>query len=216
MPFALAPAPIMLVRSWCLTPSFNLFALYLDRFHGLDDVLIACTTTEIAGDGTANIVIAGIGVIAQQLGGRHQHAGGAVAALKAIFGPERFLQGSELPIPRQPLYRGDGRTIGADGQDRARFHDLPGKHDSAGSAVAGEAANIGARQAQYVAYAVDEEHTRIDVDLVPRSVDGKLDRHCPGLLSGLRRNLACSDLCIHVDSLLPATCCCHSAPALPR
>src|SRR6185436_15422973 len=66
--------------------------------HGGDDVLVARATADLAGDGRADLVRGGIGVLVQQRAARHQHARRAEAALQRMHLMEALLDRVQLPV----------------------------------------------------------------------------------------------------------------------
>src|SRR5262249_54775236 len=145
--------------------------------HGLDDVHVAGAAAEVAGDGPADVVLAGLGVLVQEGIAGHQHAGRTVSALQPVLGHEAFLQGMELAVLLEPFHRHELLAPGLDGEQRARLHRPPIHQDRAGAAVGGVAADVGAGQPEHVAQHVHEQEARLDVGLVRLTVDRKLDQH---------------------------------------
>src|SRR3990172_6167843 len=82
---------------------------------GLDDVVIAGAAAEVAGQTVADLRLPGVGIIAEQAVGRHDHARRAVAALQAVLVPEGGLQGVELLALLQGLDRHDLGAVRLDG-----------------------------------------------------------------------------------------------------
>ena len=72
----------------------------------------------------------------------------------------------------------DGRDVGAvrlDGEHRARLDRPPIDVDGAGAALAGVAADVGAGQVEVLAQGLDEEASRLDVELPGRPIDDERD-----------------------------------------
>src|ERR1700722_16017215 len=53
-------------------------------FHSLDDVLIACATAKVRGQHVEQFLVIDFRIFFQRIGGKHQEAWGAVAALQAV------------------------------------------------------------------------------------------------------------------------------------
>src|SRR5258708_31150380 len=84
----------------------------------LDDVQVAGAAAEIAGDGLADLRLAGIRVARQQRAAGDHHPRRAVATLEAVLLPETFLDGMELAVLLQALHRRDLAAIGLHRQHR--------------------------------------------------------------------------------------------------
>src|SRR5205823_11848799 len=95
-----------------------------------------------------------------------------VAALKAVFLPEAFLQRMEAAVGCEPLDRRDRRADGLDGEDRAGLRAPAVDENRARSALTRIAPDVRACEAQLLAKEVDEEHARVDVALAKLAVDG--------------------------------------------
>src|SRR5713226_3163160 len=144
----------------------------LDRF---DDVHVARAATEVALEALSNLVIGRTRVLRQQIGGRHDHPGRAVAALEAMLVPERLLQRMELAVLGHPFDRGQALAFGLDREHGAALHRLAVDEDRAGPALAGVASDMGTRKAGDVPYVVHEQKPGLDLILVPAAVDGSGD-----------------------------------------
>src|SRR5215471_9009405 len=90
-----------------LASSFRSLALPSSA-HGADDVLVSGAAAEIALKPLPDLLVSGVRVVLEQVGGRHDHAGCAVAALHRVLGVERALHGAERAIG-QALDGGDIR-----------------------------------------------------------------------------------------------------------
>ena len=72
----------------------------------------------------------------------------------------------------------DGRdlaAVGLDREHRARLHGAAVEMDGAGAALAGVAADVRAGQVEVLAQGLDEQPSRLDVELPGRPVDRQLD-----------------------------------------
>src|SRR5688572_21679796 len=114
----------------------------------VDDVLITRAAAQIAGDTFADLALRRRRVVVQQRHCRHDHSRRAEAALKPVLLPEALLQGMQLTLRGKPLDRGDRGAIGLDGEHRARLHAAAIDEHGARAALAGVAADVGAREAQ--------------------------------------------------------------------
>ena len=130
-----------------------------------------------AGIGPADVLVGRVGVLAEERYRGHQHAGCAEAALQRVALPERFLDRMQRTVACQPFHGADLGAIGTGGQHLARFHGQAVHQDRARAAVAGVAADVGAREAGLVADEVHQEEPRLHVERIVRSVDGGLDRY---------------------------------------
>src|SRR6185436_1660042 len=62
------------------------------RLNRVDDVLVAGAAAEVAGDALADLGFGRLRIVVEQVGGRHDHAGRAIAALQTVLFPEAFLE----------------------------------------------------------------------------------------------------------------------------
>src|SRR5712692_8442420 len=108
-----------------LAPTYRSGGLYAHMFrgilHGTDNVLVACAAADVAFERLTNLSFSGVGVVLQKLGGGHNHAGRAEAALQTMFLPEAFLKGVQGAFGRQSLNGGDFTAVGLHCQDGASF-----------------------------------------------------------------------------------------------
>src|SRR4029450_946518 len=111
-----------------------------DRFH---DVLVAGAAAEVPLEGLAHLFVGRVGVLLQEAGGRHDHAGRAVATLETVVAVERVLDRMHLPVGGDPLDRGDLTTLGLEGEERARLHRLAVEQNGARAARRGVATDVG-------------------------------------------------------------------------
>src|SRR3954468_2155235 len=89
-------------------------SLVSGALDGVDDVLVAGAAAEVAGDTLADLALRRRRIVLEHRHGRHDHPRRAVAALQAVFLPERLLQGMQLTVPGEAF---DGRDLGAVGLD---------------------------------------------------------------------------------------------------
>ena len=132
----------------------------LDRLlHRFEDLVVARAAAEIAGKGFLDLGQGRMSHFFHQVGGRHEDAGRAVAALHRARVDERLLQrmqrqdrlghvkpGASSRSRRQPFDRDDLAARGAFGRHQAAHHGHAVQPDRAGAALAFGAAFLGAGQ----------------------------------------------------------------------
>src|ERR1700694_492683 len=150
-----APIPVALMA--ISFPSVPLLGGLLHAgFHGagagcdrLDDVVIAGTAAEIAVELFADgVIVELIGLAVDHVDRRHDHAGGAKAALQTVMLAEGFLHRVQLSAVGDPLDGGDIRPFRLPGEHGAGFARLAADMHDAASALRGVAADMRSRQAQ--------------------------------------------------------------------
>ena len=149
---------------------------------GPDDVLVAGAPAQVALDPFADLGLARVRVLAEQVDRRHDHAGRAEAALQRVALVERLLHRVQRAVRRgEALDRGHLAAVGLHREHRAALHAHAVEQDRAGAAVAGVAADDGADLAERVAQMVDEQGAGCDVVVVTNAVHGDADRRHRGL-----------------------------------
>src|SRR5205085_536358 len=93
-------------------------------FDGVNDLHVACTSAEIAGDGFLDLVARRLGVGVEQGAGGNQHAGRADAALRAAGFEEGLLKRVEAAIARQPFDGDDADVLQLADGDEAGVDDF--------------------------------------------------------------------------------------------
>ena len=119
----------------------------LDGAHAVDRVLdgvVAGAAAEVALEMPRQVLASS----AVKVGGRHDHAGGAEAALEPLRVEERLLHRVQLAVPGQSLDGRDLAALGAEGGDEAAVDRHAVEPDGAGAAVAGVAPLLDAEPAQ--------------------------------------------------------------------
>ena len=144
----------------------------LDR---IDDVHVSGAAAEIPRYRLADLGFAGVRVGGEQRGPGHQHAGGAEAALEAVFLHEALLERAHAVGAGEPLDRADLGAVGLDGQDGARLGGHAVDQHGARAAVRGVAPDVGAGEREFVADQVDEEQAGVDLARVRLAIDGDGD-----------------------------------------
>src|SRR5262249_47392688 len=104
--------------------------------HGLDNIVIPGAAANISFQAVADLFFARIGVLAEQVGRRHNHPRRAITALQAVLLAEGLLHGRELAPLSQPLNRGDFAPVDLDREHGAGLDGLVVHPDRAGAALA--------------------------------------------------------------------------------
>ena len=89
---------------------------------------------------------------------------------------ERLLHGMQLPVRGETLDRGDLGAVGLDAEDGAGLHGDAVEQHGAGAARGRVATDARPREREALAQDVDQQVARLDLELVPRSVDGQGNR----------------------------------------
>ena len=146
---------------------------------GGDDALVAGAAAEVAGDRDPHLLLGRIGIVAQELGQRGQHARRAEAALQAVIVAERLLQRIELVgARREPstvVISWPSACTASIRQERAG---QAVEQDRAGAADAVLAAEMRAGEAERVAQEIGERQPHLDLGLVALAVHRQRDLAC--------------------------------------
>src|SRR4051812_11152394 len=127
-------------------------ALPLGRAEdGVDDVLVPSAAAEVALEAEADVLLARVRILFEQVGGAHDHPGRAVAALQRVLLVERPLHRMQLAVPREPLDRGDVGAFGLHREHGARLDGLAVDVHGARTARRGVTAHVRAGQAESLA-----------------------------------------------------------------
>src|ERR1051326_8508069 len=102
---------------------------------------------------------------------RHNHSRRAVAALKAVLLDERFLHGMKLAPFREPFDRRDFLLVRLHGEEEAGLDQFAVEKERAGAALADNAADVRAREADLLDGKMRQELARLDVFLIPPPID---------------------------------------------
>ena len=146
----------------------------LDRAH---DGGVAGAAADLAGDGLADRLLAGVGVAVEQRPGGHHHPGRAEAALQAVAAHEALLDRVEDAVLLEVLDGAHLVAAGHRGQHRAGLDRLAVHPGHAGAAVAGVAAPVGAGEPELVAQEVHEQQPALDLAGDALAVDGHRHLH---------------------------------------
>ena len=125
-------------------------------------------------------------VVGEQAHGGHHHPGRAVAALEPVLLVERLLERMEIAVVGEPLDRRQLHPVCLDAEQRAGLDRLSVQQHGASAARRGVATDVRAGQPETLAQDVDEELTRLQVELVANAVDNKRDAFHGGLLSAVQ------------------------------
>ena len=142
----------------------------------LDDVVVARAAAEVALEAVPDRFSARRLAIVDQRDGRHHHARRAVSALERVVIVERLLHRVQLPVRGEALDRRDLGAVGLDAEDGARLHRLAVEQHRAGAARGRVAADGRAREREPLTQDVNQQITRLDLELVLRAVDGQGNR----------------------------------------
>src|SRR5690606_24442621 len=116
---------------------------------GFEIVVVGAAPAQIAGHRQTRFLDGGLGIRFQERHGRHDLAGGAVAALRPEFGDEGLLDRMQLAVrPGEALHGGDRLVAHLVGQRGAAVIGDVVDIDGAGAAFAAVAAELGAGEAQ--------------------------------------------------------------------
>src|SRR5229473_1404388 len=141
------PLRYITLRGMLFAPAYRSGGLCAHMFggilHGTDNVLVACAAADVAFERLTNLSFSGVGVVLQKLGGGHNHAGRAEAALQTMFLPKAFLKGVQVALGRQSLNGGDFTAVGLHCQDGASFDSFAIEVNNTRAALRGITANVG-------------------------------------------------------------------------
>src|SRR5712691_1173144 len=120
--------------------------------HGRHDPGIAGTATEVPAEHLDDFSLGRIGIALEEIGERHQDAGGTESALQRVIVLERLLQRVELAVPvGERFYRGHRPALGLHRECEARTHGRAIEQDRAAAADAVLAPHMGAGRAEHMA-----------------------------------------------------------------
>jgi hypothetical protein len=137
--------------------------------------VVARAAAEVAGERLANLILARVGILRQQVGAGHDHARRAVAALEAVVLPEALLHRVQIGFGADALDRRHLGAVGLCRQHGARLDRVAVEVDGASPAVGGVAADVGAREPQVVTQIVHEQEARLHLSGLRLSVHGQRD-----------------------------------------
>src|SRR5712691_12687851 len=124
--------------------------------HGVEDLCVAGAAAEVAREGLADLVVARVGVALEQVGGRHDQARGAEAALDGAALAESLLHRVQPLAFGEPLDRDDAVPVRLRRQHEARTDERAVEQHRAGTALALLAGVLRARQAEPLAEREEE------------------------------------------------------------
>src|SRR5579864_4269549 len=144
----------------------------LDSF---DDVDVAGAAAQVARNAAANVGLRRIWIGREQRLGDHQHARRAEATLQSVLLPEALLQRVELRALGQALNSLYVRPVRLDSEERARFDGDTVQDDSAGAAIGGVAADVGAREVQVLPEKMNQQESRFNLRCVGLTIYRQAD-----------------------------------------
>src|SRR5579859_61332 len=140
--------------------------------HGADDGQVAATTTQVVRQPGANVGLCRARVGVEQDHRLHDHAVGAVAALRRLFLNEGLLEGMELTVNGQAFERRHWLIYGAD-WNAAGSHGAVADMDGARAALAQPAAKARTVEAELIAEHIQQRRVVAGLDVKGLSVDLK-------------------------------------------
>ena len=137
---------------------------------GVDDARLRAAAANIALQELRDFGGVGIGITLEEPDAAHDHAWGAVSALKGAGIDERLLDGVQPAIFLQALDRGDWFTDGGAGGNLAGASRLAANQHRAGAALPFPAAVLAAGEPEFIAQDVEERSLRIVMNGVALAV----------------------------------------------
>jgi len=145
----------------------------LAALDGLDDVVIARATTDVAFEAFPNFLLGGVWMVFEQLHSRHHHARRTETALKAMTLAEGRLHRMQFALVTEPFDRRDLGALRLHSQDRAGFNGATVHVHGTGAALSGVATHVGSGEMQLVADQLDQEGPGININLNGTPVHGE-------------------------------------------
>src|SRR5690606_15589782 len=75
------------------------------------DVLVSGAAAQISFETVPHLLVARVGVLGEQIDGRHDHPGRTEAALQGVLLTERLLDRMQAAVLREPFDGGDGVSV---------------------------------------------------------------------------------------------------------
>ena len=151
---------------------------------GLDDVVVAGATTEVALKADAYVFLAWRGILFQDTDGCHDHARCAIAALETMVLHEGLLHRVHLATLRQSFDGDDITTVGLHGEHGAALHGFTVHMHGARAATGSVATDIGAGETEVLSDVLHQQSAWLDVTVAAHAVHFHGDFH--GLLTSFR------------------------------
>src|SRR5687767_7822418 len=136
------------------------------------DVLVSGAAAQIAGERLTDLLVRGMGALAQEARERHEKARRAEAALQAVMLAKRLLQRIQRVAIGEPFHRLDVAAVHLRGKEQTRANRRAIQDDRAGAAHAVLAAQMRPGQLEIVAQEVGERLAHFHRALVRAPVDG--------------------------------------------
>ena len=152
--------------------------LFAGGLHGRDDVGVSAAAADVAVHGLLDVVIGGADGFFEESDGRHDLAGGTVAALVSVVLDEGSLHGVKIVRLADAFDGGDLVHRVHDGEGEAGVHAAAVDVYGAGAALAVVATLLCAGHVEVFAQAVEQRGARVDVQVVLFAVDAQSDRDC--------------------------------------
>src|SRR5262245_29874670 len=145
--------------------------------HGSDDAIVRAAAAEIAVEALAHLLLARPRIGIEQCLRAHDHAVGAVAALRRLLADEGALERVRFVDRAQPLDGGDtGIAERPDLGDAGADWPPVGQH-RAGAALGKAAAELGAVELEIVAQNIEQRRVRLGRHRPAHAVDVQADGH---------------------------------------
>src|SRR5687767_5536348 len=142
----------------------------------LHDVDVAGAAAEVAGDRMSDLVVSGVGVLAEKDVTSHQHSGCTEAALQAMLLVEPVLKWIQFSVLFETFDCQDVSAIRLHGERGARLDRAPVHYDRARAAVTRVATDVRSSETQRLAQEMDQQQTRFDFRGAFDSVDVYFNR----------------------------------------
>ena len=143
----------------------RLFPGFPDRACGAEDRrhdwVVAGAAADVARQHVAHFRFRWVRVAAEEVGGRHQDAGGAEAALQGVMPPEGLLEDAKLALSGETFDCAHRSAVALDRELRAAAYGPSVDQHGAGAAHAVLAADVRAVQAQLVTQEIREQPARL-------------------------------------------------------
>jgi hypothetical protein len=142
----------------------------------LDDIPVTRASADVAGERFPDFMLGRVGILVEESVHGDDETGGAKTALQGVVLPKGFLNGAKLSRSGAKAFDGsNGAAIGLHGQGEARPHGFAVYQHGARSTDSLLTTDMGARESQFPAQKVSQEHADVNLSFVCLSVDGDRD-----------------------------------------
>src|SRR5713101_5491780 len=145
--------------------------------HRFDDLRVAGTAAEIAGEGLAHVVLGGRGIRGEQRARGEQHARRAEAALGRARAGKGALKPVRLAIVFQALGGEEGPSAEPGGENEARADGLAVEEHGAGAADALATAILGRGEGEAIAEKIENRPVGGSLRAAGTVVEGEVEPH---------------------------------------